>query len=373
MAGKRRSNSESELERLRRRIAELKATEDQLSVVHDALSSSLSGVLIADLAGEIVYVNGAFLDMFEYRDQAEILGKSTADHISSQKAESLTNIMAAIGKANGEILALTVQRRDGTVFSVEASVSNVTDNAGKVVGRMVSFIDVTERKAMEEQLRHHERLAVLGQLAGGIAHELRNPLSWIKGSSILLQDLLEDGDAEVQETLEILRGGVVKAERVLEGLLRFAQPGPPERRQVDVNEILRSELSAADISDDIELVSRLSASLPPILADVDQLGLLFRNIIHNAIQAMPGGGQLTIRTETGGPTCVSISIFDTGLGISQENLERIFEPLFTTKQDGIGLGLALVKVLTEGHGGSLEVTSEVGVGSTFTVHLPVNP
>ncbi len=226
----------------------------------------------------------------------------------------------------------------------------------------------------QEQLVRHEKLAVLGQLAGGVGHELRNPLGAIKNAAYFLNMALEEPEPEVQETLEILEREVGTSERIISSLLDFARARPPARRQVNINAVLREALSRTTVPENVEVVSQLDESLPAIPADPDQLGQVFGNIILNGIQAMPEGGWLVVssRGEPGArPEWVVVSFADTGVGIPEENLGRLFEPLFTTKAKGIGLGLATIKTLVEGHGGSIEVESEVGKGSTFTVRLPL--
>jgi len=263
-------------------------------------------------------------------------------------------------------------------------------------------IDITERKQAEEALKEYserleemgeertkelreaqerlirqEKLAVLGQLAGGVGHELRNPLGAIKNAAYFLNMVLEEPEPEVKETLDILEKEVRTSERIISSLLGFARPKPPIRRKVDINEVVQEALSRATVPENVEVVTQLDESLPIVLADPDQLTQVFGNIILIAIQAMPDGGQLIVKTSevSGKPPrsekWVAVSIADTGVGISEENLKKLFQPLFTTRAKGIGLGLALVKTLVEGHGGTIEVESEVGKGSTFTVSLPL--
>jgi signal transduction histidine kinase len=238
-----------------------------------------------------------------------------------------------------------------------------------------------ELRDTQEELVRKEKLATLGQLAGGLGHELRNPLGAIKNTSyflnMVLQDpRLEDPDEEIKDALDILNKEVEASERIINSLLDFARQRVPTRREVDVNDILQTTLDRIPAPEHIEIESQLDKSLPPIRADADQLDQVFGNIILNSIQAMPQGGQLTIKTaETTDDlpkTGVSISFTDTGTGIPEEIQEKIFEPLFTTKAKGIGLGLSLVKSLVEGHQGFVEVESKEGNGSTFTIHLPIN-
>jgi signal transduction histidine kinase len=189
--------------------------------------------------------------------------------------------------------------------------------------------------------------------------------------------VLENPEPEVKETLEILQKEVRTSERIISSLLDFARTKPPTRRKVDINEVVQEALSRIAVPENVEVVSQLDEGLPIILADPDQLGQVFGNIIFNAVQAMPQGGQLVVKTSEVSEKLpksewVAVSFTDTGVGISEESLGKLFEPLFTTKAKGVGLGLAVTKALVEGHGGTIEVKSEVGVGTTFTVRLPIS-
>ena len=233
------------------------------------------------------------------------------------------------------------------------------------------------REAWERMLRQ-EKLAMLGQLVGGVAHELRNPLATIKAVAYFLNMCNLKFRPDEQKALEILEKEVNVSEQIINNLLDFAQPKSPTLTKVKVNEVILTALSRIIITEDVEIIKHLDETLPAIVADPNQLTMVLTNIMGNAIQAMSQGGQLTITStivERGdAPNCasyVTISVADTGVGISAENIEKIFEPLFTTKIKGIGLGLALCKILIEKQGGSIEVTSEPGQGSTFTVWLPV--
>lgn len=236
---------------------------------------------------------------------------------------------------------------------------------------IMSIEDITERKRIEEQLMRSEKLAVLGQLAGGVGHELRNPLGAIKNAAYYLNMVLEQPEPEVKETLEILDKEVASCERIINSLLEFVRQKPPMKRKIDIGEVIQSALSHIRVPENVEVVSQLGSALPSILADPDQLSQVFGNIILNAIQAMPEGGRLVIKSSVPEPNWVAISFTDTGVGIPPEAMKRLFEPLFTTKAKGIGLGLAIVKALVEGHKGTMEVQSEQGKGSTFTVKLPM--
>jgi signal transduction histidine kinase/streptogramin lyase len=197
---------------------------------------------------------------------------------------------------------------------------------------------ITERKMLEEKLLRQEKLAVLGQLAGGVGHELRNPLGAIKNSVYFLNMVLEKPLPEVKETLEILEKEVTTSDRIISSLLDFARSRPPRKQKVNINNIIQEAIFRINVPETIEVKSQIEEFIPTIIADPDQLGQIFGNILLNAIQAMPEGGQLMIKTEALSPDWVTVSITDTGVGIPRENLEKIFEPLFTSKAKGIGLG-----------------------------------
>ena len=227
----------------------------------------------------------------------------------------------------------------------------------------------------QDQLLRQERLAALGKLAGGVAHDLRNPLGAIKNAAYFIGLVLaeREPDPEIKEALAILVEEVATSEAIINSLLDFARARPPVRREVEVNGLVHAALSRVGVPPGIEVVCRLDEGLPTVLADPNQLGRVFDNIILNAVQAMPDGGQLTAESSTRGAACITVSISDTGVGILEETLDEVFEPLFTTKAKGMGLGLALVKTFIEGHGGTITVQSDgvPGKGSTFVINLPV--
>ncbi len=228
-----------------------------------------------------------------------------------------------------------------------------------------------ELREAQDRLVRQEKLAVLGQLAGGVAHELRNPLGVIKNIVYFLNIALAEPGPKVKENLAILEKQVGICDRIISSLLGFARTKAPLRQPVDVNDVLRGALLQTTRPENVEVARQLDEMLPTILADPDQLMQVFGNIILNGFQAMPEGGRLTIKSATPDPGWVAISFTDMGLGISEENREKLFEPLFTTKSRGIGLGLAITMTLVEGHGGDILVHSELGKGSTFTVRLPI--
>lgn len=221
---------------------------------------------------------------------------------------------------------------------------------------------------IEEQLRRADRLSTLGELAAGMAHELRNPLSSIKGTAEILQGDYKPGDRKY-EFIGIMVKEVERLNRVVEEFLRFARPLPLQPTDVDLGEEISSVThllkgQAANIAMDI-----IPFSIPKIKADREKLVQVFLNIVLNAIQAMPNGGRLTI-TASVSNGFVELSFRDTGPGIPEENRDRLFKPFFTTKSAGTGLGLAISNRIVEAHGGKITFESKVGMGTTFRVRLP---
>ncbi|MBM3128441.1 MAG: hypothetical protein FJ009_07355 [Chloroflexi bacterium] len=232
-----------------------------------------------------------------------------------------------------------------------------------------------ELRAAQEQLLRQERLTMLGQIAGGIGHELRSPLGAISNAIYLLRQTIAAPDAETREMLDLLGRQVDASNRVLTSLLSFARPQPPARRPTDVVAVIDAALAQAALPDTIVVQREFADALPELSADSDQLQIVFSNLIRNAAQAMPEGGTLTISGQrsavSGQPPTIEIRVRDTGGGIAPEIAEKIFQPMFTTKSRGLGLGLALCKMIVEAHDGVIAVKSIVGQGTTFVITLPL--
>jgi len=290
--------------------------------------------------------------------------------------------------------------------------------------------DITERKRVEEQVRklnaeleqrveertrelqdaqeqlvRQEKLAVLGQLAGGVGHELRNPLGVINSAVYYLKLVQPDADKKIRQYHAIIEQEVRNADKIITDLLDFARIKSVEREAVSIPELVQGVLNRFPVPRSVDVVLKLPASLPMVFADLRQMEQVLGNLTVNACQAMAQGGKLTISARVVVPVpvrgvvvpvpargvvvpvpgnhlgslsgrdqqkgMVAIAVKDTGTGISPENMKKLFEPLFTTKIKGIGLGLAVSRKLAEANGGRIEVKSEPGKGSTFTLILPV--
>jgi PAS domain S-box-containing protein len=233
-----------------------------------------------------------------------------------------------------------------------------------------------ELKQLQEQLIQSEKMASIGQIAAGVAHEINNPISGIMVYLHTIAKDIENDRLDPEEAMRYLgesRVELVRCSKIIHSLLDFSRQSHPKLTSVDLASILNEEFSILGHKaklQDIEVVRDIATGLPEILADPDQLKQVFLNLILNAIQAMPRGGRLTIRTALVGDE-VEISIEDTGCGIAEENMERLFTPFFTTKEkgDGVGLGLAVAHGIVKRHGGNIKVESTKGKGTTFKVLL----
>lgn len=221
----------------------------------------------------------------------------------------------------------------------------------------------------QERLLRTERLATIGQLGASVSHELRNPLGTIKNSAYYLTMKLGYADEKVKKHLTIIENEIARANKIISDLLSFARDTKLALQMSHINTIVQYALSHTQVPDTVKVITRLGEDLPSVMADPDQIQQVFINMIVNAVQAMSDGGKLEISTRAEGDFVVT-EFRDNGCGIPEENLERLFEPLFTTKTKGIGLGLAVSKRIIAAHEGSIEVASEIGKGTTFAIKLP---
>ncbi len=231
-----------------------------------------------------------------------------------------------------------------------------------------------ELRQTQEQLVHAERLAAVGRLAASVAHELRNPLMVMRSSLFFLDRLVSSGSPAPAEVVRRYVGKldaeIERQGKIINDLLYFSRNRPRSLADVDVNALLRESLARVSRAESIVVETDLDPSLQTIRADGDQLQQVFVNLISNAVQAMRDGGLLRVSSRSDGCFAV-VQIEDTGVGISPENQGKLFEPFFTTKENGIGLGLAVTKSIIDGHRGTIEVVSQPGQGTTFTVSLPL--
>ena len=274
--------------------------------------------------------------------------------------------------------------RWGRKIPVGVTISALQDRQGHFLGTILLLRDIKRRKELEEDLKRADRLALMGTLAAGLAHEIRNPLGGIKGAAQLLRRSAES-DPSVRDFTGIMIREVDRVNQLIEQLLDLSRPSQLTLAPINIHEILEDVLlleSQTAGGKELHVRKRFDPSLPPIRGDRAQLTQVFLNLVKNAVQAMDGGGVLTVTSRletdyhirepgTAPNRLIWVDIADEGRGIAEEDLPHIFSPFFTTKVNGTGLGLATCYRIMREHGGTIRVESTAGQGSTFKVSLVV--
>jgi PAS domain S-box-containing protein len=355
--------------------AELRKDE---AIINALFESAAEGIILVDGEGRIAFANGRMEAIFGYA-QSELLGQSVellvperasalhvrhrADYFARPRARPM-----GLGKD------LTGRRKDGTEFPIEVSLSHVPDDRG---GIGIAFVtDISQRVAQERQARHVEKLAALGSLAAGIAHEINNPIGVVLSRiELMLMDTGEGTPGQYGKDLEVLHRQAKRLRQIAEGLLSFGRTRQRERQPADLTEIVEDTLliSGKQLGrDGIQVATSLPRGLPRVWGDPTALEQVIMNLLLNARDAMPGGGTLRIETSPAPDQlgAVRLVVADTGIGMTPEVLARISEPFFTTKPTGTGLGLSVSYTIIREHGGTVSVDSAPGHGTTVMVTFP---
>ncbi len=262
--------------------------------------------------------------------------------------------------------------KDGREMITSMTLSPLRDAEGRIIGASRICKDITHLKKAEERLILTERLSSLGELTAGVAHELRNPLAGIKINTQMLsrkKDLSEIDRRLLDSTVE----GIEKIQRIVDDMLHFAKPKTSHFKQEEMNGVVEKSLAILQArlkKANILSVFEAAQGLPKVRLDVHQIQQVLINLMLNAVQAMERGGTLTIRTFSRNGKGVCVEMADTGVGIPKSHLRKIFDPFFTTKSEGTGLGLSISAKILENHGAAIDVMSEEGKGSIFTICFP---
>ncbi len=347
---------------------------------------ALDIVFTLDLEGNFTSVNKAGQRISGYT-RNEILAMNLAGLVEPECLPSIKEkIQRALGGETIPPFELAVLTRDGRHALVEVSARLQFENGRPALIQGIAR-DITERKRLEEQLRHRQKMEAIGELASGVAHDFNNLLSAILGYADLLKAQSKPGDT-TREAAEVIVKAGERAQQLTRRLLGFTPRGDGQNVAVDLHAVLRevAALLKPTFPKHIEIATRLEAESPVVLGDPDQMHQVFLNLALNARDAMPQGGMLTFQTEaselneqsaarlgaTSPGSYLRVSVTDTGVGIPSEHQPRIFEPFFTTKErgKGAGIGLSVVYGIVKNHGGAIEVLSQPGQGTAFRIYLP---
>jgi PAS domain S-box-containing protein len=373
---------------IKRDITERKRAGEALSQSEEKYRTILhemdEGYYEVDLAGSYTFFNDVICARLGHTRE-ELVGINYRVYTPEEDVKSVYKIYNEVyrtGKPRRWYPMVNIGK-DGTRTFIENSILPIRNPEGQIIGFRGISRDVTERKRMEEERRQLEqkaqfasRLASVGEMASGIAHEINNPLTGVIGyAQLLLQEDLPDN---IRKDLETINDGAQRVANVIQRLLAFARQTKPQRTYVNINEVLATTLDLRGYhlqTSNIKITKQLAPDLPLTVADAGQLQQVFLNLIVNAETEMNlarGHGKLTVKTQRINDT-IRISFNDDGRGISEENLERIFDPFFTTRQvgQGTGLGLSVCYGIVSEHGGRIFAESKQGKGATFIVELPI--
>jgi two-component system, sporulation sensor kinase E len=348
-------------------------------------NSIQEGIIVTDSKGRITYLNDAACQLFGLEAE-DSLGKRLDERVRGldwnalSREGAVSRDMEIFYPTNRFInfysVPLVIERQDFVAGDAVPGPGSATAATGERVGHAIILRDITESRRTEQQTIESERLNALTLLAAGVAHEIGNPLNSL---NIHLQ-LIEreagklDGakGAELQESVEVARAEINRLDSIISQFLRAIRPTRPQLRPENINTIVEEAVRffALEIKDrDIVVEQELRSDLPLLELDRDQIKQAFYNVIKNGFEAMKSRGILRIRTDLD-ESHVIVRFTDTGGGISAENLSRVFEPYFTTKTSGTGLGLLIVRRIVREHGGELSIESSEGKGLTLTIRLP---
>ena len=326
------------------------------------------GLLAVDPAGLLIAFN---------QTAEAILGRRAGDVLGRRAEEILPDGFREIFRR------LTDERRiiereidftgaEGRTILLEVIATTLHEEDDTFVGSVILFRDMTEMRRLKQEVARSQRLASLGSLAAGVAHEIRNPLSSIKGFATYFRERYRE-DPDDRQTAETMISEVDRLNRVITQLLEFARPMTMKRVPTSIQTVIRHALRTVEgqaREKGVVIETDLPATIPEIPLDADRMSQVLLNLILNAIAATDAGGRIRVSLARNDDRTIRIVIADTGTGIRQEDLSRVFDPYFTTKPSGTGLGLPIVQKIVEAHGGAIRLESEAGKGTTATLLLP---
>ncbi len=365
-----------------RKLAEaaLRESEEKYRTIIESIEEAYYEV---DLAGHFTFLNDAAVQTLGYK-RDEILGKNYGQILNPDNSAQISEVFGTVSMTGKSVKAYKWKylTREGTEKDLELSVSLTRNSAGRPSGFRGICRDVSERTRAEEELLKMEKLESIGVLAGGIAHDFNNILTAIQGN-ISLAKMFANPNDRISKRLEEAEKAGMRARDLTLQLLTFSRGGAPVKKTIPVNDIVRDSCEFALRGSNVKCDLRLPPDIWAVDADEGQIGQVISNLVINADQAMPQGGRITVDAENlvvekdsvlplAAGRYVKISVRDTGFGIPEEHLPKIFDPYFTTKQKGSGLGLATSYAIVQNHHGFITVESELGSGASFHLYLPAS-
>ncbi|MGO4889892.1 MASE3 domain-containing protein [Anaerobacillus sp. MEB173] len=352
-----------------------KLIKDQLSTTQQQFKAmfdfSADAIVIIDLQRIVLHVNPAFQKIFGYHP-AEVIGKPLPI-IPSEKEDEAKRLFTKI-KAGESVIDFETerQRKDGMLIHVSYTVSPIRNDEGNVIFFSIIVRDISHRKETEELLIKSEKLSVVGQLSAGFAHEIRNPLTTIKG---FIQLIERNSNDEHNQYFSLIKSELNRIEFITNEFMSVAKPQALQYKKENISNLIFEVTRFMDpqaLMYNVQIFTSVEEGLPPITCEANQLKQVLINLLKNAIESMPKGGNVFIKLSRIDEQSVSISITDQGCGIPAELLPRLGEPFYTLKEKGTGLGLMVTYKIIEEHNGTIEVDTELNKGTTFTVTLPID-
>lgn len=363
-----------------RDISAEKEKEIELTRFFNIAENTVNPIQITDLNGKMIYVNRAFTNASGYSKE-ELIGKNPRVFGSGKSTPKFWDRMwDTISSGKVWVGEVENRRKDGAAFHTQLLVSPIVDKENKVTGYFAIHRDLTEKRTLERQLIHTQKMESIGTLAAGIAHEVGNPLASI--SALVQVAQRSTDDPFVNEKLSLVKSQITRISKIIRDLVDFSRPSNYELLLTDINEGIKEAVEITKVgtkAKNIAFVANLSEKIPMLPLIADQIQQVFVNILLNAVDAIiekekPGDSEKITVTSESDDEYVTVTFSDTGKGIDEKNQQKIFEPFFTTKKEGkgTGLGLWVSYGIVKSFQGDIQVKSTLNKGTTFIIKLPIN-
>jgi len=343
--------------------------QDTRAFASELVTSLPMGILAVNDESDIVYINEVAARLIK-KEVSSTKNKKTTEILPSFLLELHESVKKGRSVSEEEILFNT---RTNTTAPVEVTITEIIGEQGNFIGHVFILKDLSDIRALELEIQQKNKLAAVGNLAAGVAHEVRNPLSSIRGYAAYFGSLF-DSDSDNKKAANIMAEEVDRVNRVISELLEFARPMELELQEVEIFDLVDKALRLIKYEAEmakVNIAKSIEADIPKVAMDKDRLTQVLLNIFINGIQAMKAGGDMTVEVFTREDK-LKFQISDTGDGISAEDQANIFNPYFTTKKKGAGLGLAIAFKIIESHGGSIKIESAKGKGTMFEISIPLD-